>query len=287
MIYISLHYQCMTFIPAVICRYIYVYIYIYIYIYIDRQSKCVTVKQIRLRLFFFVGLKKSWVVAGKFYIVVCVQQQFFVKPPLCCMLRFLTSLVVSFWLAASTALPVCDNVTPKLSCGLSYTDETSCATAGCCWDASPDAIHPCSAPAINGYLYTEQQNSPGLRSGTLALSAESGIFGGGDFATLDLTVTQETTARTHIKIVPPASTQWEIPESLLPRPGGNYAGSDALSSVQITEDPSQPMEIVISRVDETTATTENIFMFSKMMVFQEQYLQYVLEVPSGKLLRDE
>ena len=199
------------------------------------------------------------------------------------MLRFSTTLVCSLWLAAATAAPICENVSPKLSCGLSYTDEATCTTAGCCWDATPGALYPCSSPAISGYLYTEDQNIPGQRSGTLTLSAESGIFGGGDFTTLDMTVTQETAYRTHIKIVPEGSTQWEIPETLLPRPGGVYEGTEALTSVQITEDPAQPLEIVISRVEEKVTTTENIFLFNKMMVFQKQYLQYVLDVPSGKL----
>lgn len=99
-----------------------------------------------------------------------------------------------------------------------------------------------------------------------------------------MTVTQETAYRTHIKILPQGSTQWEIPESLLPRPGGVYDGTEALTSVQITDDPTQPMEIVISRLEEHVATSENIFLFNKMMVFQKQYLQYVLEVPSGKLV---
>ena len=179
------------------------------------------------------------------------------------------------------AEPVCENVSPKLSCGLSYTDENACNNAGCCWDANEEK--PCFAPVVNGYLYTETENSGGVRSGTLELSSESGIFGGGDFTSLDMTVTQETTARTHIKIAPPQSTRWEVPESLIPRPGGIYDGADALTNVEITSDPTQPMEIVISRVQENSATAENLFVFSKMMVFQDQYLQYVLEIPTGKL----
>lgn len=183
---------------------------------------------------------------------------------------------------ASTSAQVCDNVTPKLSCGLSYTTEAACTGAGCCWDSSSEASPACFAPAVTGYYYTETQNAGGVRSGTLALSSESGIFGGGDFASLDMTVTQETESRTHIKIVPTESTQWEIPETLLPRPGGNYDGNDALTTVQITSDPAQPMDIVISRVEENSANAENIFIFSKNMVFQEQYLQFVLDIPSGK-----
>lgn len=198
------------------------------------------------------------------------------------MSRLASTLVGPLLIAtAALALPVCDNVNPKLSCGASYTNEDACSAAGCCWDTNEGVVHPCFAPAISGYLYTELQNTPGVRSGTLSLTQESGIFGGGDFTTLDMTITQETTSRTHIKIVPQGSTQWEIPESLIPRPGGVYDGPDAVTRVQISE-PTTPLEIVISRADSSTATEENIFIFSKDMVFQEQYLQYVLGVPSGK-----
>ena len=214
-------------------------------------------------------------------------------------MRYSSSVVGAVALLSSTstttALPVCQDVSPKLSCGISYTNEATCSAAGCCWDATTTstatstttatttATTPsCFAPAVSGYTYTELQNTPGIRSGTLTLTQESGIFGGGDFTTLDMTVTQETTARTHIKIVPPESTQWEIPESLLPRPGGLYEGTDALTSVQITDDATKPMEIVITRADQNSETEENIFLFSKDMVYQEQYLQYVLDVPSGR-----
>ena len=201
------------------------------------------------------------------------------------MLSYSTAAVGSVLLllaSGAAAAPTCDNVMPKLSCGASYTAEGTCAAAGCCWDATQDVIHPCFAPAISGYAYTEVQNAGGVRSGTLALTEESGIFGGGDFPSLDLTVTQETTSRTHVKVTPVASTQWEIPESLLPRPGGTYDGTEALTSVYITENPAEAMEIVVSRVDTDTAAEEDIFIFSKNMVYQEQYLQYVLEIPSGR-----
>lgn len=55
--------------------------------------------------------------------------------------------------------------------------------------------------------------------------------------------------------------------------------SDAASTVIITtpdEDPNQPMELLISRQVDGKPTGELIFIFSKMLVFQDQYIQFVL-----------
>lgn len=64
--------------------------------------------------------------------------------------------------------------------------------------------------------------SPSLTSGTLALVEPSGMLGP-DFTDLTMAITQETADRTHIKIAPPTA-RWEIPESLIPRPGGQFEG---------------------------------------------------------------
>jgi alpha-glucosidase len=178
---------------------------------------------------------------------------------------------------------VCVDVYPHLSCGLAYTDETSCENAGCCWDDSPGAINSCFAPKIYGYAYSETSSQPGVVQGSLELTDPSGMLGP-DFTELDITITQETASRTHIKIVPPNSNRWEVPETLLPRPGGVYTEADALTSTIISTaktDPNNPMEIYISRQNGGVPTGELIFIFSKMLVYQDQYIQCVLASPTG------
>jgi alpha-glucosidase len=107
---------------------------------------------------------------------------------------------------------------------------------------------------------------------------------GPDFTDLTLDITQETADRTHIKIAPSVALygdRWEVPESLLPRPGGAFEG-DANSEFVITssaQDPGSPLEIIVTRAEDGEATTEPIFILSKMLVFQDQYLEFVLGTP--------
>ena len=106
---------------------------------------------------------------------------------------------------------------------------------------------------------------------------------------LDITVTQETASRTHIKIIPSqGNPRWEVPEDVLPRPGGLYTGSDAQMSTTIQpqndDDQYDNMEILVRRtVPGTDGTVSNpaepLLIFTKMLVFQPQYLQFVLGVP--------
>jgi alpha-glucosidase len=129
-----------------------------------------------------------------------------------------------------------------------------------------------------GYRYSQTEKTTTSIKGSLTLSAASGIFSG-DYPNLDLQITQETSSRTHIQISPTSTSRWEVPSTILPRPGGSYPMSDAASTVIITtpsDDPNEPMELVISRQVNGVPTGEVIFIFSKMLVFQDQYIQFVL-----------
>lgn len=179
---------------------------------------------------------------------------------------------------------VCTEVYPHLSCGLSYTTESDCVAAGCCWDSTPNALNSCFAPKINGYSFEATETSVNGTSGTLSLIQPSGMLGP-DFMNLTIDITQETADRTHIKIVPSSSLygqRWEVPESLLPRPGGVFEGMANSEYVisSSTEDPGNPFEMYISRTENGVATNELIFVLSKMLVFQDQYLEFVLGTPT-------
>lgn len=166
--------------------------------------------------------------------------------------------------AASLGSSVCENVYPHLSCGLTHSSESSCQTAGCCWDGTN-----CFAPKIYGYEYTAVSDEPGVMTGTLSLNQPSGIAFGADFSTLNMVVTQESESRTHIKITPPGEARWEIPDSILPRPGGVYTGTNAdtktIIKPQNDDDEYNNMEILITRSKNGTPTGELIFAFTKMV----------------------
>ena len=132
-----------------------------------------------------------------------------------------------------------------------------------------------------GYSFTKTETTDTTIKGSLSLLQPSGAFGP-DFTTLDLTIIQETASRTHIKINPTGTNRWEVPETVLPRPGGQYLRSEADSQVIfLTKTPTDPLEFVISRQNNGVATGELIFVFTKMLVFQDQYIQFVLGTPTN------
>jgi alpha-glucosidase (family GH31 glycosyl hydrolase) len=199
---------------------------------------------------------------------------------------FVLSAVCSAAAQTQPQTPKCTDVYPHLSCGLRHDDAASCQAAGCCWgeggsDAASDGGN-CFAPAIFGYEYTATVEEPGIQQGTLTLNEGSGIAFGEDYSQLDIKVTQETKDRTHIKISVPGVDRWEVPEDLLPRPGGVFTGVASTQThivPQADDDPYDNMEILINRMDGLKPTAELIFIFTKMLVFQEQYIQFVLGSP--------
>ena len=184
----------------------------------------------------------------------------------------------------------CANVYPHLSCGLELHDsKESCVSRGCCWDSDPSATTLCFAPVIYGYKYTPSTSSSSSASkqeGTLSLNAPSGLKLGGspDFQELKLELTQETAERTHLKIYPvDMPDRWEVPDYLLTRQGGVYSGDKALTKPHIISQPDgdlfDSMMLLLSRTD-AKVKNDVIFTMTKMLVFQDQYLQVVLGSPS-------
>jgi alpha-glucosidase (family GH31 glycosyl hydrolase) len=110
------------------------------------------------------------------------------------------------------------------------------------------------------------------------------LGGSPDFQELKLELTQETASRTHLKIYPTEEPdRWQIPESLLSRQGGVYSGDDSLTEPHIISQPDgdeyDSMMLLLSRTD-NKIRNDVIFTLSKMLVFQDQYLQLVLGSPA-------
>lgn len=196
------------------------------------------------------------------------------------MMPFFVTAVAAFLASSIASAKKCSDVYPHLSCGLRNERQSTCLEAGCCWDAE---LSTCFAPAIFGYEYNVVTDEAGHQEGTLSLNEPSGIAFGADYKELDISFTQETEARTHIKISVPNIQSWEVPEFLIQRPGGLYSGEDALTKTivkaQNDDDAYDNMEIFITRMADQKPTGEFIFVFTKMLVFQEQYLQFVLGSP--------
>lgn len=182
--------------------------------------------------------------------------------------------VVATLLAPNVAAeaPVCDGVYPQMSCGLRYNTEQECSSVGCCWDASQST---CFFGKINGYTYSESFKDDSSFGGDLKLKAPSGGFGP-DFENLSVQFIQETSKRVHMKIAPTGADgqRWEVPDSVLPRPKGSSRLSSSSMQYHIVEDPFQ---VVIRRA----GSTQDLFFLSKMLVFQDQYIQFVLGTPKN------
>ena len=203
-------------------------------------------------------------------------------------LVFILHVSVFYSLLQLTNSQQCVNVYPHLSCGVKlHESERSCLAKGCCWDSDSSAEHPCFAPVIYGYDFSPTKDEPGKTEGTLKLNAPSGLKLGGspDYEELKLELTQETTTRTHLKIYPlNEPDRWQVPESLLHRSGGVYTGDDALTQSKIISQPDDDdnydsMMLLLSRASDSKLPGDVIFTFSKMLVFQDQYLQMVLGIP--------
>ena len=172
---------------------------------------------------------------------------------------------------------VCEDVYPNLSFGIGYNTEQKCTAVGGCWN---NGNAGCSFPKINGYEFTPSTLHSIHNSvrGNLTLIAPSGALGS-DFKNLNLAIDYESATRLHIKITPDGestgsrstSNRWEVPESILPRPQSKFEGQSTMSYV-INQ---HPFELSVKR------GKDSIFNLSKMLVFQEQYMQVVLGVPKG------
>ena len=172
---------------------------------------------------------------------------------------------------AQVGTQVCDDVYPHLSAGLKYVAEDSCQNAGLCWDGS---LNSCYMPKINGYAYTETIATDSSFGGDLKLKATSQALGGADFANLHVDFKQETNHRMHMKIYPKDEVRWEVPEVAVKRPQGSSSLTDSEMKYHIIPDPFQ---LIIRR----SKSLQDIFFMSKMLVFQDQYIQFVLGAPKN------
>ena len=191
------------------------------------------------------------------------------------------TLLTSF-AAGAMAASCSSEVFPRMSCGLSYTTEDECTSAGCCYDASPsEGLPSCYTPAVPGYSYEEVSGSNVKISGNLAVQGASGLFqagGGLDESNLLFQAVQESTERTHLRITSAEKELWEVPESLLPRPGGMLSKDDqALTSISAGASSSGQFQFSVAR-DADGKTP--IFSIGDNLIFQEQYIQFVVPVPS-------
>jgi alpha-glucosidase (family GH31 glycosyl hydrolase) len=171
--------------------------------------------------------------------------------------------------AHTAVASVCDGVSPHLSFGLGYGTAAKCQAAGGCWEDAG-----CYFPKVNGYEFQKNalQSSSRSTKGNLTLISPSGALGP-DYTHLNLNIEQETNTRMHIKIFPDED-RWEVPESVFPRPTA-AADNDVRSDMNVFIPKNPPFELIVNR------GKQPIFILSKMLIYQDQYMQVVLALPKG------
>lgn len=179
---------------------------------------------------------------------------------------------VAYTFSTAAAESVCEDVYPHLLLSSSQ-NEGVCISTGGCWDASKDV---CYFPRVNGYEYTEIYKDDYELVGQLKLIESSGATVSPDFTDLSIIIQQETKKRTHIRIYPTDTDRWQIPQSVIPRPSDMvYDGSEGTADTNVFIESSAPLQFGIRR------GSQLIFFMSKMLIFQDQYVQFVLASPSN------
>lgn len=186
-----------------------------------------------------------------------------------------SSILAAPFIVTASASSSCDgSLLPRMSCGISYTSETACLSAGCCYDGFSQGGPACFVPDVPGYSAVVDADGSRAVKGALSLIGGTGLFplSTGDEKSLTFNAVQETSERTHIRIVSADKSLWEVPESLIPRPGGLLPdGARADTVMQASTSESGEFQFSVSRQDKVD---EPIFTLGENLVFQEQYLQF-------------
>lgn len=114
----------------------------------------------------------------------------------------------------------------------------------------------------------------------LSLNSEVLAQYGASFQDLSVEVTPETASRLHVKISPPGQQRWEVPESIVQRPGpaeNLNPASLAYDVQQPTGEPGQPFALTVTR----RSTGEPIFdTTGQRFVFKDQYIELTTNIPA-------
>ncbi|KAG5336840.1 hypothetical protein C0989_011815 [Termitomyces sp. Mn162] len=131
--------------------------------------------------------------------------------------------------------------------------------------------------ACSGYSATNVMSAGATLTADLVLNGDGCAVFGPDIKRLGLTVIYETDTRIHVKIVDAASSRFEVPESVLPRPSANLNISPEKAAIQFNYTDS-PFSFSIYR----TASHEVLFSTaSHPLIFEPQYLRVKTNLPSN------
>lgn len=143
------------------------------------------------------------------------------------------------------------------------------------WAQFGTYVDPEVLDACPGYEVTNIGVSrSGLKADLILAGTPCNVFGD-DISQLRLDVTYETDTRIHVKITDPSTQRYEVPESVLPRPGAD--GRATTDTAQILFNyTSSPFSFTIIR----SQTQEVLFdTTSRPLIFEPQYLRVKTRLP--------
>eukprot|EP00878_Enallax_costatus_P021337 GHUV01022586.1.p1 GENE.GHUV01022586.1~~GHUV01022586.1.p1 ORF type:complete len:196 (+),score=41.55 GHUV01022586.1:353-940(+) len=139
--------------------------------------------------------------------------------------------------SSSSAMPKggsCTVILPKQDCGYFGIQQAECESKPCCWQpmgegsTTPWCYYP-QAPTGPTYTVAERRDTDDWTTELLLQLAQPILPQyGPDYEQLSVLVEAQTPQRVHVKISPTGdSTRWQVPEFLIPRPGGMKFDSTA------------------------------------------------------------
>ncbi|KAI0317397.1 alpha-glucosidase [Amylostereum chailletii] len=141
--------------------------------------------------------------------------------------------------------------------------------------ARAEYVDPKVLDACPGYNAVNVTASGQNLTATLELAGTACNVFGNDTQTLSLAVTYETNTRIHLRITDPATTRFEVPESVLPRPPADPATDPSNATIQFNYAAS-PFSFNIFRA----STNEVLFSTaSHPLIFEPQYLRLKTTLP--------
>lgn len=176
-------------------------------------------------------------------------------------------------LSASIELTAADCPTldaDKVDCGYAGIDQSTCEAKGCCWvPAGQNSNTPwCFYQSASGSSYYEVSSVTDTATGVegiLTLAGEPSTTYGADIEQLSFQVIYEANDYVRLRITDPASSRWEVPSSIVPRP---TVTTKAVAAQYLFEYTSSPFSFKVIR------KSDGVLIFnSGSFVFKDQYIE--------------
>ncbi|WIA37090.1 hypothetical protein OEZ86_014060 [Tetradesmus obliquus] len=140
-------------------------------------------------------------------------------------------------------------------------DRAACEAQGCCWQKAAGRVQGCYKPKQASWATYEvlSSMSPDAAATDLLLGLVQPLLPqyGQDYEQLEVQVRHETPVRLYVKISPAGVRQYEVPETLLPRPGSEQFPAGTAHYKVHTPAPGEPFSLAVSRCSSSSGSSSS------------------------------